>query len=122
MKKKILLIDDDDLVTQTARNLLNRSGYETTVVNSGQDALGLISKNDFDLILCDIRMPGKNGVETVQEIQALLKTKNKPSIPSFFFTGYAEDQAFAEAQSMGEVLLKPYDIHELLRLVERHIK
>lgn len=120
--KKILVIDDDELVIQTVKNLLSRQRYETTTCTSGQEALELVASKDFDLILCDIRMPGINGVETVKQIKALLKERDRANIPMFFFTGYADDDSYAKAQTIGEVLLKPYDIHELLNLVQKHLR
>lgn len=118
---KILVIDDDGLVLQTARNLLVRDGYPTTSSPSGERALDLIEKEDFDLILCDIRMPQMNGIETAERIQHFLKAHGRERIPIVFFTGYADDKAYEKAKRLGDVLLKPYDIQELLTLVRRHV-
>lgn len=121
-KPKILVIDDDGLVNQTVKNLLIRKGYEPKICENGKTALNLMAQQDFDLILCDIRMPGLNGLETIKQIRRLLKTQNRRETPAFFFTGYADDKAYQEAQAMSEVLLKPYDIHELIKLIEKHLK
>ena len=121
VKKKILVIDDDQLVTQTVKNLLVRAGYEPAFAKSGNEALKLVGSNQYDLILCDIRMPGLDGAETIKKINDFLKKGNRNKIPTFFFTGYANDKAIDEAKSMGDVLLKPYDIYELLNLVKKHL-
>ena len=118
---KILVIDDDGLVLQTARKLLEREGYHTTPCSNGETALNLIEKEDFDIVLCDIRMPRLDGIETAGKIRSFLKAKRRAAIPIIFFTGYADDKAYEEAKRLGDVLLKPYDIQELFTLVKRHL-
>ena len=122
MPKRILVIDDERMITQTTKNLLDRKGYTTVTTLNGKEALDLITHNDFDLILCDIRMPEMNGVETAKKIKELFRKQNKKCAPIIFFTGYAEGNAYDEAQVIGEILLKPYDMHELLDLVEKCTK
>jgi DNA-binding response OmpR family regulator len=75
MKKKILVIDDEELLTKTFALLLGKRNYEVRVASRYEEALSIIEKEDYDLILSDIRMPGKNGVETLLEIQTLLEQK-----------------------------------------------
>ncbi len=56
-KAKILLIDDDYLVLRTLARVLDGRGYETTAVASGTKAIDMVKKEDFDLVMSDIRMP-----------------------------------------------------------------
>ena len=120
-KKTILIIDDDSLVSLTAQRLLTREGYEALTALGADAALELVARNKFDLIICDLRMPVTNGVQTLSKIREVLKAQGRKEIPVFFFTGFADDLAFQKAKAMGEVLLKPYDIHELLALVRKHL-
>lgn len=73
MAKKILVIDDEEILTKSFSMLLEKSGYETYTAKNGQDAEILIESEDINLVICDIRMPGKNGIETVGAIKKLLK-------------------------------------------------
>ena len=63
MKKKILLVDDDHLVTLTLSRLLTNAGYEVSAVENGQEAIKKVAQANFDLIISDVRMPGIDGVE-----------------------------------------------------------
>ena len=65
---KILLIDDDPLVLRSFTKLLSTEGYSVIPTSSYEEAIAAIDMQEFDLILSDICMPGKNGVETVSGI------------------------------------------------------
>jgi CheY-like chemotaxis protein len=56
MTKRILVIDDEELITKSLLKLLSTEGYDTTVVRSGKEAIDKIRGADFDLIICDVRM------------------------------------------------------------------
>ena len=77
---KILLVDDDPIVLKSFARLLTKCGYDIIAAGSYQDALTAINTEQFDLILSDIRMPGKNGVETVSDIQEQLKLAGKKEV------------------------------------------
>ncbi len=117
----ILLIDDDPLVLKTFQKLLSRSGYEVTSCASYDDALIALRVIGLDLILSDIRMPGKNGVETVAEIQNQLKLAGKSEVPIIFITGYAEFGDQLNASFLGEVLNKPVDAEKLLGTIRDYL-
>ncbi|OGW72136.1 MAG: hypothetical protein A2Y02_03380 [Omnitrophica bacterium GWA2_52_12] len=121
IKKKILVIDDDPLVLKTFRGLLVRDGYEVLLASSYAEALEVFSKGEFDLVLSDIRMPGKNGVETTQEIQSRLLNAGKKDLPIIFITGYAEDGIKLNAGFIGEVLAKPVDNNRLLMTIRDYL-
>ena len=121
MKRKILLIDDDRLVLDSYKNLLVRKGYEVIPAMSCEEALKVFDWMDFDLIISDIRMPGKNGVETVSMLQSNLKKVGKDPLPIIFMTGFAEFADELEASELGEVLAKPVDALELLEAIKRSL-
>lgn len=73
--KKILLIDDEGLMTLTLANALERNGYEVWVAKNGSDGVVLAEEEDFDLIISDIWMPGIDGVETVRQIFEVIKAR-----------------------------------------------
>lgn len=120
MKKKVLVIDDEELLTRTFARLLEKKNYEVLLASRPEDALVMAEEEDFDLILCDIRMPGKNGVETVREIYGLLQKRGKEPAPVIFLTGFADPRLEKEAQTLHPVayLFKPFDANELLEVVK----
>lgn len=122
MAKKILVIDDEGMITKTVGNLLRREGYGVEVCNSGLQAQEKTQNKDFDLIVADIRMPSMDGLETIKNIKHNLKTRNKPDIPIIFITGYADSDAHIKAEKFGKVIFKPFDMKEFLAEVAKFLK
>jgi len=124
MKKKVLVIDDEEILTKSFSALLERSGYETYTVKNSQDAEAMFEEEDFDLVISDVRMPGKNGVETVKQIQNIVRSKKKFPVPVIFVTGFADQEIEAEAKRLNPVayLQKPFDVAELLNVVKKAIQ
>jgi DNA-binding NtrC family response regulator len=97
MGKKILVVDDNPVVTEALEDILKRKGYEeVTAVNSGQEALQLLKKEKPGLILLDIMMPRMNGVETLQEIR-----KIAPDLGLIMMTGLGSTELEYEARKIG---------------------
>jgi len=120
MVKNILVIDDDRLVAHTLGNLLSKEGYSATASEDGFKALDeIFSENKFDLIICDLRLPGIDGFETVKRIKEYLKEKNKPDIPVIFITGYTD--LYERAKEWGKVLFKPFDNEEFIKIVKEYL-
>ena len=121
MSKRILLIDDEELITRTLANALEKNGYEVLVAKSGNDALAMAEEEKFDLILSDIRMPGLNGVETVKRIFEVLRKRGLGKIPSIFVTGYADPAIEAQAKALNPkaYIYKPFDYQEFLGTVKK---
>jgi CheY-like chemotaxis protein len=123
MKKTILLIDDDGMITKTIGNLLRKKEYLTEVAESGAQAIEKIQKpTAIDLIVTDIRMPQMNGLEAVRLIKQYLKSKKLPDIPVIFITGYADSDDHVKAKKYGKVIFKPFDINEFMAEVERNLQ
>lgn len=121
MEKKILVIDDDPLVLRTFEKLLLTAKYQVLTASSYEEAMDVIEGSNFDLILSDIRMPRKNGVETVAEIQSKLICAGKQDLPIIFITGYADDSIKLDAKFLGEVMMKPLDIEKLLTTIREYL-
>ena len=123
MKKKILLIDDEELVIKSLLRLLSVEGYEVVVAKSGVEATEKVKQADFDLIISDVRMPGLDGIETIEQIRGYLKKLNKKTIPEILITGYADIDKYEKAMDLKVVdyLYKPFDIGDLLSLVKKNI-
>ena len=120
MSKKILVIDDEELVTTSLKNLLKKQGYFVVVAQSHQEAMEKIKENTFDLIISDIRMPGKDGIDTIQDIRQYLFENNKKLIPEILITGFSDENRYKKALEL-EVkayIKKPFNIQDLLEAVK----
>jgi two-component system, NtrC family, response regulator PilR len=124
MAKKILVIDDEGLVTTSLKQLLKKSGYEVDVANNGHAAIDKVKEDDFDLIISDIRMPDINGVEVIKKIREYLQQAGKPAVPEILITGYASKENLEEAQKLkvSDYIYKPFNIKEFLDVVKKNLE
>jgi len=89
MKKNILLVEDEKALCLLYEEELGREGYAVTAVNDAEAALAELGKTTFDLIITDIRMPGKDGIELITQIMGL--RKDIPIIINSAYQSYKED-------------------------------
>jgi DNA-binding response OmpR family regulator len=87
--KKILLVEDEKALCLLYEEELSKDGYAVTAVTDADAALEELGKQDFDLIITDIRMPGKNGIELITQIMGL--RKDIPIIINSAYQSYKED-------------------------------
>ncbi len=80
MAAQILVVDDDINTLNALQRLLRRESYEILPAQSGPQALNILEKNDVDVILCDRRMPGMDGIETISRIRAHKEPRHIPII------------------------------------------
>lgn len=111
---QILVIEDDDLVRQAVRQMLERLGHDVTEAADGKDALRLDDKNPADVVLTDIYMPGMEGVETIQELR-----RRRPGAKVIAMSGggggMGADESLQLARLLGaqETLCKPFGRSQL---------
>lgn len=124
MAKRILVIDDEELITKSLLKLLDKEGYNVTVARSGIEALDNIKKIDFDLIISDVRMPQMDGIETVEKIRTHLKSSEKKPIPEILITGYADIEKYEKARKLEvkDYIYKPFDTDDFLKIVKRNLQ
>ncbi|HOW85448.1 MAG TPA: response regulator [Candidatus Aminicenantes bacterium] len=89
MKKRILLVEDEKPLCLLYEEELSREGYEVTAVTDAEAALAKLGQAEFDLIITDIRMPGKNGIDLITQIMGL--RKDIPIIINSAYQSYKED-------------------------------
>ena len=117
MKKiKILVIDDDQDFAESLALVLEGRGYEVEVGHTGEEAIRKFRDNDFDIAFMDVKLPGKNGVESYMEIR-----KFKPNARVVMMTGYSVEQLLDKAVEKGAwgVLHKPLDMEKCLSMIEK---
>lgn len=116
--KPILIVDDEPIVRESIRDWLKDAGYQVATAETGEEALALVAKQDFSVIIMDIRLPGKTGIAVLKEIKEV-----KPEIKSVIITAYPTVEFATEAKKLGVVdfLIKPVAPDDLERLVRETI-
>ncbi len=116
--KTILVIDDEvDLVRLLTLNL-NQAGYKVLSAHDGEEGLKLANANSPDLILLDINMPRKGGLDFYKEI---LASDDHPKFPILVLTARGELKEIFENIHVNGFISKPFEMHQLLKEVERII-
>ncbi len=123
MPKKILLIDDDDLVVKTFKKLLSLKGYDVKTASSAVEAIAQAAVVEFDLVVSDVRMPGENGVVAIEKIKNIYNSK-KIICGYVLISGYAEEDTPSHAVRLGvdKFLYKPIDSNEFLNAVSQELE
>ncbi|MEJ2221010.1 MAG: diguanylate cyclase [Desulfobacterales bacterium] len=123
MKKKnsdinVLIVDDDLSVRNTMDEYIANAGFSTLAASSAEEALELIEKNDFAVVITDIRLPGLGGLELTK----VIKEKNGSDV--IVVTGYSDDYSYEEAINIGasDFVIKPVRLEELLLRLRRVLK
>ncbi|MFA6245763.1 MAG: sigma-54 dependent transcriptional regulator [Mucilaginibacter sp.] len=108
---KILIIDDERSIRSTLREILEYEDYTVEDVDNGVDGLELIRKNDYDLVLCDIKMNRMDGMEVLTEGLSI-----KPDLPFIMISGHGTVETAVEASKKGafDFISKPPDLNRLL--------
>jgi two-component system nitrogen regulation response regulator NtrX len=107
----ILVIDDEKSIRSTLKDILEHEGFTIELASNGAEALELFSKNQFDAVLCDIKMPGMDGIEVLEKIQ---ETAN--DVPVIMISGHGTIDTAVEAIKKGafDFIEKPPDLNRLL--------
>ena len=92
-KARILAVDDEKIVLDSLRKMLTLAGYSIDTVEDGSEALGLVSKRDYDFVFTDLKMPGMDGVEVTRAVRHL-----RPDIDVVVITGYATIETAVETK------------------------
>ncbi|MEW5721886.1 MAG: response regulator [Thermodesulfobacteriota bacterium] len=113
---RILVADDEEVIREACLRILTRAGYEVDTVVDGEEALRLVSRRRFDLVLVDIKMPGLDGLQVMEEIKRI-----SPETIVGVITGHGTAQTAAEARRVGSrfFLTKPFTPGELRETVAR---
>lgn len=109
----VLIVEDEAVVRESLRDWL-KDIYQVVMAETGEEALDLIGKQDFDVLIVDVRLPGKSGLQVLSEVR-----ETKPYIKCIVITAYPSVELAVEAMKLGAVdyLIKPVAPERLERLM-----
>ena len=110
---RALVVDDDRMLAQTLGEILELKGWSVQVATSGTEAVNVVAREQFDIVLMDVRMPGMDGVDAFKAMKA-----SRPDIRVILMTAYTSEERIGEAHRAGvsRVIPKPVDVPTLLAL------
>jgi DNA-binding response OmpR family regulator len=112
---KILVCEDNKLTFKTLAVVLGREGYQTDVAEDGNVAIDKIDNNFYDLLIIDIHLPFRSGLELVRH----LRTKLKKNTPVIILTAFSDPQMQKQAKELGisDYLMKPFNPAEVTKKI-----
>lgn len=116
MANKMLIIDDEKVVLESCRKIFKDEGFEVVTTDSPQEGLKLISDSPFNVILCDWKMPGFDGMDVVEEIN-----RRSPDSTVVMISGYPTVDRATEAMKRGamDYVAKPFTPEEIIEAVKK---
>lgn len=114
---RIVIVDDDDLITEIATVSLKRGGHMVSSVDHGDDAMLAIFESEPDLLILDYGLPGRTGMKILREVRALPMAANMPVMMLTSRHGKLHMLA-AERDGADDYVTKPFDADALLERVE----
>ncbi len=117
--ERILIVDDEEKARKVIRVKLSREGYHCQEVASADQALEELKKGLIDLVILDIRMPGKSGIQLLPEIIALY-----PGIAVIMSTAVTDTDTVLQCMKQGayDYITKPFNADEILDLISKTVK
>ena len=117
--KKLLVVDDEVESSENIADFFNRLGYEVSLANGGKEAISILEKNFFSVVLLDIKMPDLDG----EEVLKFIKQKH-PNSKVIVITGLDEGKSKKEFLKIGvhDYILKPINLSELAKMLDRLYK
>jgi two-component system cell cycle sensor histidine kinase/response regulator CckA len=118
--ERILLVEDEETIRITTQRLLSRRGYQVSSVESAEEALAVFiqEEGNFQLVLSDVVLPEKSGVEFIEQLLAL-----KPGLKVLLSSGYADEKSrWSTISEKGYPFIqKPYSAEKLLHVIKESI-
>jgi DNA-binding NtrC family response regulator len=117
--KRILVVDDEEIIRDLLKETFNRRGYEVEAVDKGKDALALLDEHRFDLAVTDLRLPDISGMRILSEAK-----KKNPDLGVIMITGYGSIKNAVKAMKQGafDYITKPFDLDEIELVVDKFFK
>lgn len=116
---EILVIDDEAPIRETLKDILEYEKYKVTTAEDGAKGLQLLQRGNFDVVLCDVKMPGIDGMELLDKVQILA-----PDVPMIMISGHGNVEMAIEATRKGafDFITKPPDLNRLLITIRNAVE
>ena len=116
MEIRVLLVDDEKDFVETLAQRLEVRDFDVKTSFSGDEALNLVQEHDSDVIVLDVLMPGKNGIDTLRELKCM-----QPLVHVIMLTGHATVETAIEGMKLGayDFLIKPTATTDLLEKITK---
>jgi sulfite reductase subunit B len=113
-KNSVLIVDDEPIVRESIRDWLQDAGYHVATAETGEEALEIIDRQDFSVMVLDLRLPGKTGIKVLKEVKT-----QRPWIKAIIITAYPSAETAEEATKLGaaDYLIKPFAPDDLEKLI-----
>jgi DNA-binding response OmpR family regulator len=112
MKKRIMVLDDDEQIRKSLFKLLQAEGYEVVLAAEGSEGLDALGCQNIDLLLLDLNLPKGSGWDVFERA-----TSNNPLLPVIIITGKDRQSDVANAAGVGALMEKPLDVPLLLKTI-----
>ncbi|OQY48513.1 MAG: hypothetical protein B6240_04640 [Desulfobacteraceae bacterium 4572_87] len=118
-KARILVMEDDVAISAALDMILTEAGYNIDLAETGEAALELFEKKDFDLIIADLKLPGINGMEVIKQIK-----EKKPEMQVVVITGVGTQPIASEALELGahDFLPKPFTDDQIMTAIDEALQ
>jgi DNA-binding response OmpR family regulator len=114
--KHALVADDDLLIRWSIYEALSEGGIDVTVAPDGDEAAEILAKESFDIVICDLKMPGRDGLSLTMDVR-----QRCPGAAVFLMTAFGSEETETTATEMGITYLrKPVDIEKLLKQIKEN--
>lgn len=121
MARKVLIVDDEETLTWSLARSLSRdnTSFEVVTAGDGETALELFSRDNFEVVVLDIRMPGISGLDVLTRIK-----QDKPATRVIIMTAFGSGDIRAKAKAKGSFyyIEKPFDVEEMRSLIDKALK
>ena len=116
MKIRLLLVDDENDFVETLAERLRLRDFNVSVALNGNEAINLVKENEFDVIVLDVLMPGKDGIETLKEIKSVDQISQV-----IMLTGHATVKSAIQGMKNGafDYLMKPTNTDDLIEMIKK---
>ena len=119
MEARLLIVDDEEIALRNLQHVMEKQGYQVTTAQSGAEAVKYLEKQNFDVVLTDLRMEGVDGMDVLRKSQEL-----QPTTEVIFITGYATAESAVQALKHGAFyyIAKPFRLDEVRKVVSEAVE
>lgn len=117
LKKKILIVDDEEHILELIKFNLEKNGFEVLSSDNGEDCISILESNSVDLLVLDLMLPGMDGIDVCKEIRKIDKLNNLPII-MLTAKGEETDRILGLELGADDYITKPFSVRELVARIK----